>query len=64
MMVHKYGVEFEETKSIILLNKIIEVITGKKSKKLDKDIPETPDIKKFKLRYGSIIKTPKDRKEN
>jgi hypothetical protein len=60
-MIHKYGKEFEETKAIILLNKVLEVITGKKSKK--EEISDTPDIKKFKRVYGKFIKTPKNKKE-
>ena len=57
MMVHTYGIGFEETKAIILLNKVLEIITGKKSK-AKVEIPDKPDIAKFKKIYGNKIKTP------
>jgi len=57
-MVHEYGINFEETKSIILINKIAEAFFGVKPKKKKVDIGDKPDIKKFKRIYGNIIKTP------
>jgi hypothetical protein len=63
MLIHNYGIDFEETKSIILLNKVVEIITGKKSKKSIEEIPENPDIAKFKQVYGKRIKTFKDKKK-
>lgn len=57
-MIHRYGMEFEETKVIIFLNKVLEAMTGKKSRK--EDIPDKPDIGKFRRIYGNFIKTPKD----
>lgn len=63
MLIHKYGIAFEETKSIILLNKVVEIITGKKSKKSIEDIPDSPDIAKFRRVYGKKIKTFKDLKK-
>jgi hypothetical protein len=53
MLVYNYGIKFEETKSIIFLNKYAEAISGKK-----KQISDKPDIKKFKRIYGNKIKTP------
>jgi len=63
MLIHRYGINFEETKSIILVNKAIEAITGKKSKKSIEDIPDKPDIAKFRRVYGNKIKTFKDLKK-
>jgi len=60
MMIYDYGFDFEEQKSIILVNKIVEAITGKKSKKSNKEESEKPDIAKFMRLYGDKIKTPKD----
>lgn len=57
IMIHSYGMEFEETKAIILLNKVLEIITGKKSKTKE-EISDKPDIAKFKKIYGNKIKTP------
>ncbi len=52
MMIYEYGLEFEETKSIILLNKYGEALSGKKKVTSDK-----PDLKKFYSLYGDKIKT-------
>ncbi len=58
-MLYNYSFELEETKSIILVNKIAEAFFGaKKRKSADK-----PDIKKFYALYGNKIKTPKDKKD-
>lgn len=62
IIIHKNAIDFEETKAIILLNKVAELLTGKKSKKKNIDIETTsdkPDKKRFKLYYGNIIKTPR-----
>lgn len=53
MMIHRYGLEYEETKAIILLNKYAEALSGKKRVTGDK-----PDLKKFSILYGDRIKTP------
>ena len=61
VLIHKHAIDFEETKAIILLNKVAELLTGTKTKKknIDKEITsDKPDKKKFKLYYGNIIKTP------
>jgi len=57
MMIYRYGLGFEETKSIIFLNQYGMALSGKKKVTSDK-----PDLKKFNLLYGSKIKTP-DKKE-
>jgi len=57
MMFYRNALEFEETKSIILLNKYAEALSGKK-----KIISDKPDLKKLNLLYGNKIKTP-DKKE-
>jgi len=54
MLIYRYGLEFEETKSIILLNKYAEALSGKKKSTSDK-----PDLKKFSAIYGNRIKTNK-----
>jgi len=53
VLIYKYGIEFEKTKSIILLNTFAEALTGKK-----KEIGDKPDLKKFYKLYGDKIKTP------
>jgi len=52
MMIYDYGIGFEKTKSIILLNTYAEAMSGKK-----KQIGDSPDLKKFKRLYGNQIKT-------
>jgi len=62
-MLYDYGLEFEETKSVILLNKYAELLTGKKSSKTRRrNIPDKPDIKKFNALYGNKIKRGKRKK--
>ena len=56
VLIYKYGIEFEKTKSIILLNTFAEALTGKGKKK---EIGDKPDLKKFYKLYGDKIKTPK-----
>ena len=63
-MFYEYGYEFEETKSIILINKLIEALTGKKpktkkTKSKRRTMSDKPDIAKFEKLYGKIIKRPK-----
>ena len=53
MMIYDYGLGFEKTKSIILLKTYAEAMTGKSKKNL----PDEPDLKKFKRIYGNKIKT-------
>jgi hypothetical protein len=54
IMLYDYGLEFEEIKATILLNKYGEALSGKKSTAGD-----SPDIKKFKKLYGNKIKQGK-----
>lgn len=54
MMIYRYGLEFEETKSTILINTYATALSGKK-----KAIGDKPDLKKFSILYGSKIKTKK-----
>ena len=56
MMIYRYGLDFEETKSIILLNKYAEALSGKK-----KVISDKPDLKKFHALYGNRIKTKENK---
>ena len=56
MMIHSRGIEFEETKSIILLNKVVEIITGKKSKSkipIDKPPPKYAELERM---FGDKVK--------
>lgn len=62
VMLYDYGMEFEEIKSVILINKYAEALSGKKKPVRRTNIPDKPDIKKFKALYGKKIKTPKDKK--
>ena len=55
MMIYRYVLDFEETKSIILLNQYAMALSGKSNKK----ISDKPDLKRFNILYGSKIKTPK-----
>lgn len=57
MMIYDYGIKFQETKSIILINTYAQAMSGKT---INKDISDSPDIKKFKRIYGNQIKTKKD----
>jgi len=64
VMFYEYGYDFEEAKSIILINKLIEAITGKKprskkSKSKRRTMSDKPDLAKFEKLYGKIIKRPK-----
>lgn len=58
-MFYEYGYEFEETKSAILINKLVEALTGKKPKSKRRIISGKPDIAKFEKLYGKTIKRPK-----
>ena len=55
-MIYDYGIKFEETKSIILLNQYARALSGKTK---NKGISDKPDMKKFRAIYGSKIKTNK-----
>ena len=59
VMLYDYGMEFEETKAIILLNKYAEALSGKNKSKRIKNISDKPDIKTFKKLYGKKIKRGK-----
>ncbi|OFW52735.1 MAG: hypothetical protein A2163_11590 [Actinobacteria bacterium RBG_13_35_12] len=53
MLIHSRGIEFEETKSIILVNKIVECFFGAKGKKskpkvpIDKAPPKFAELKRI-----------------
>ena len=61
VMLYDYGIEFEELKASILINKLAELLVGKKSKdKSKKDNGEDkPDKAEFYRRYGKRIKKVK-----
>jgi len=58
IMLYDYGLEFEEIKATILLNKYGEALSGKKSSRVE-STGDSPDIKKFKKLYGNKIKQGK-----
>jgi hypothetical protein len=61
LMYYDYGVEFEENKSNILVNRIAVGLFGAKEppkKKKEKDYNDTPDKEAFYQRYGDKIKRP------
>lgn len=60
ILFHNYGMDFEETKAIILINKLSEAMGGKKGKNSKKNIKtgDKPDLKKFNSLYGNKIKRP------
>jgi hypothetical protein len=58
IMLHNYSFGWQETKSIILVNKIAECFFGVKGRK---SMSDKPDLKKFYLKYGAIIKTPESK---
>ena len=61
VMFYNQGFDWEEIKAIILVNKLIEAITGKKSKSpsKSKNISDKPDLAKFYKIYGDKIKRKK-----
>ena len=61
VMFYNQGFDWEEIKATVLINKLIEALTGKKSKPKT-DISDKPDLAKFYKDYGDKIKHPK--KEN
>lgn len=62
-MFYNQGFDWEEIKAIILVNKLIEAITGKKSKSSSKSsISDKPDLAKFEKIYGDKIKHQKESK--
>ena len=60
VMFYNQGFDWEEIKATVLVNKLIEAITGKKSK--PKDISDKPDLAKFYEKYGDKIKRKKENK--
>ena len=54
IMLYDYGMEFEKTKSIILVNTLAEAMSGIKSVKNIKD--DKPDRKEFYKRFGDRIR--------
>ena len=59
-MLYDYGIEFEELKAAILINKLAELLVGEKSKSKPKPKDSTgddkPDRAEFYRRYGKNIK--------
>ena len=62
IMFYNQGFDWEEVKAVILVNKLIEAITGKKSKPLRTDASDKPDKAAFYKRYGDKIKRKKENK--
>ncbi len=60
LMLYNYGMEYEEIKSIILINTLSDAMGGKKKSRVQTG--DKPDLKKFNALYGNKIKTPKDLK--
>ena len=58
IMLYDYGIEFEEFKAGILINKLAELLVGKKAKPEPKDssASDKPDKAEFYRRYGKNIK--------
>ena len=63
-MLYDYGIEFEELKAGILINRLAELLVGKKSKPKSKDSSgeDKPDKAEFYRRYGDRIKKVKKTK--
>jgi hypothetical protein len=57
MMYYNYGMEFEENKSNILVNRLAVGFFGVEEPE-KKDYNDTPDKKKFYKHYGDKIKRP------
>ena len=57
IMLYDYGIEFEELKAAILINKLAELLVGKKTKPKPKDssASDKPDKAEFYRRYGKNI---------
>lgn len=62
-MLYDYGIEFEELKAAILINKLSELLVGKKTKPKPKDNTgdDKPDKAEFYRRYGKNIKRIKEK---
>ncbi len=61
VMFYNQGFDWEEIKATVLVNKLIEAITGKKSKSPSKSsISDKPDLAKFHKIYGNKIKHKKE----
>ena len=58
VMLYDYGIEFEELKAAILINKLAELLVGKKTKPKPEDSTgdDKPDKAEFYRRYGKNIK--------
>lgn len=65
MLIHKFGKEFEETKSIILVNKIAECFFGTKNKKpkipIDKAPPKLDELRRI---FGDRVQTSPEKDVN
>ena len=60
LMFYDYGLDFEDLKANILINKLAELLVGKKSKKgKKKSENQKPDKAEFYRRYGKKIKRKK-----
>ncbi len=61
VMFYNQGFDWEEIKATVLVNKLIEAITGKrpKSSSKSKSISDKPDLAKFHKIYGDKIKRKK-----
>jgi len=61
VMLYDYGIEFENIKAVILVNKIAEALSGKhkkNTKNIANSISDKPNLKKFNRLYGDRIKRP------
>ena len=58
IMLYDYGIEFEELKAAILINKLAELLVGKKARSKAKAGTgnDKPDKAEFYRRYGKNIK--------
>jgi hypothetical protein len=64
-MYYDYGMEFEENKANILVNRIAVGFFGAKEppKKVQRDYNDTPDKEAFYKQYGDKIKRPEGVRE-
>jgi len=64
IMLYDYGIEFEEFKAAILINKLAELLVGKKARSKPKAGTgnDKPDKAEFYRRYGDRIKKVKKEK--
>jgi hypothetical protein len=59
VMLYDYGMEFEEIKATIFLNKYGEALSGKRKRPAKSRTGSKPYIKKFDALYGNKIKRGK-----